>query len=115
MKIEIEHVAIIITMIVSIGGMASGFMALKSQRKKDLSQASESIAEAAKTLIEPLRKRIEHLESENRELKGKSHELEMEIRVLKESLYQFRVGTERLIFQLKALNVVPVWKPEKKE
>ncbi len=88
---------------------------MHSQRKKNKAEATESIADAAKTLIEPLRQRIEQLEVENRELRGKIDCTEVKIQYLKERLRDFEAGTERLIFQLKALSVEPVWIPKQEE
>lgn len=111
MNVDLEHIAIVITALVSIGGMITGFLALKSQKKKDVANASESIAEAAKSLIEPLRQRIEHLEQENVVLRKRSDVLELEIGDLKKTLRAFKEGTERLVYQLRALNAEPVWQP----
>jgi len=111
----LENVAMIATALTALGGMITGFIALKSQKKKQLSEASESIAEAAKTLIEPLRDRVLHLESENSELQKKSERIEQEMFSVKKELVEFKDGTERLIYQLKALSVTPVWNPFQRE
>lgn len=108
----VEHIGMVVTAIVSIIGVVTGFLALRSQKKKDTADATESIAEAAKTLIEPLRQRVEQLEEENEKLKIKSIRTECELKALKERLKEFEEGTERLIFQLKALNAEPVWLPK---
>lgn len=108
---QLEYIAMTITAIAAFGGMITGFIAIRTQRKKDLSDASESIAEAAKTLIEPLRKRVGQLEKENEILKQKVACFEEQIGILKSTLDEFRAGAKRLAHQVKALDAVPVWRP----
>lgn len=127
MSDAMQTIGLIVSWVIGLSGAIAGFIALRGQYKKAKADAMEasadatqSIASAATSLVQPLQFRIEVLEKENNRLREEYRNLhdttirtECDIRDLRERLRDFEIGTQRLIFQLKALGQEPVWMPEK--
>ena len=117
--------AIISTIIVALVASLPGLLALYFQRHKDRAvahqadaDASDKISEAALALLKPYKDRVAELEAEKigmdermTKLEDRVNELE---KILKETtgcLDDVISGAQKLIHQLKSLNIAPVWEP----
>lgn len=115
-------VGIITTAILALSGLITGVWSLVSKNRVNKAdaldkkiEASQSLVSTAQSLIEPLQARIVQLETDNKLLRAQQIKLECNVRELRERVREFEIGTQRLVFQIKALGKEPVWNPEDKE
>lgn len=122
--------AVLVPLAIAFIAALPGMLALKRQKKLSNATAANELAEAASRLVVQYEARMDDMEQETVTLKARTAEMEAELIVLKATLNntiaethreiaerdaligQLLNGIKRLISQLQAHELVPVWGPK---